>query len=207
MAKFKVGDMVRSKRGRRGTDNQINSHDVYTVASIAGPWIGLKEDAACECCFYANDFVLVESQSELQRLVDDANRGFAALEILRRQYGGKFQYRHAKNREWQTHCGAAGTFSDYEYRIKPEPAFEPFAVGQNWKVELVEDGKRVKVGCQEFNRAWLHGALVDLVKRNCSKSDGPIPLTAIRSGIRYSSHEITWSDADRLLEALEKVKG
>jgi hypothetical protein len=109
----------------------------------------------------------------------------------------------AVNEESRTHC------------------FEPFYVGPHgglgaaggmssdaWKVSLSDDGKELSVGCQKFDAQWAHQLLIDFCKRDCNMSQkGGREIYAGRKGISIDGSTLSWSDADRILAALEKALG
>ena len=80
-------------------------------------------------------------------------------------------------------------------------------MGAGWKVEL--DGKNVRVGCQSFDAKGLKSALCHLVgNAGPTYHSNGYSLYAYRNGVGRSNRnnaEISWEDADRLVEALKKA--
>jgi hypothetical protein len=167
-----------------------------------------------------------EEETELERLVRVANEGYAARDEVYRRYGQ--QYVTYINGDGPEHF-ISGTLRFWEgsrFAVKPRPAFEPFYVGPPalgssapdmrvegaWRVSLSDDGKTLSVGCQTFDAKLVLPALKALTTGQYgSFSVGSVVLHAHRNGIGRDSArtggELSWSDADRILAALEKALG
>jgi hypothetical protein len=211
---FKAGDKVRYKGGS-WSDNGWNAGRVLTVYRC---WVGSEGEiyvAPVEVRgnTYARHFELVEGapESELERLVREANAGLAALETLRK---------HAGDVEITDDMSGTSTWSPLSpehrvalprvLRVKPKPSFEPFRVSiaddRNWLVCL--DEGELCIGCQKFNAKEF----VSAIRR--SQDGSPDATLGVLSGhlmigarkfVKWNDHKLSWEDADRILAALEKA--
>lgn len=208
--KFKVGDKVRRFRGF-GSDFQKDK--TYTVTAVKeksyATTIDLLEKPEKDY-WWASEFELVESsenpylpeeyknrvvESELERLVRVANEGLVALTQIGRKYSR------------ETNSLGLSYLADYNTSpvfIKPKPKFEPLTVGSNWRVEL--KGDVLHIGCKDFDARNFKNTLNDFCKADAkNRLVQGINAYAGRNNLMWSGYEITWSDADRILEALEKA--
>ena len=91
-----------------------------------------------------------------------------------------------------------------------KPAFEPFdikvrEVGSSPRYLSVSifDEKRFTVGCQMFDVL----PTIDTLSRICVGAVSHNPNIKVnRLGFYYEDYEVLWEDADKLLEALKKIK-
>jgi hypothetical protein len=156
------------------------------------------------------------NESELERLVRVANEGRIALNELKAKYRNAVVFDDGVPLD-------GFKLSERNLVVKPKPTFEPFYVGPEykkcsdlshtdsclgdsaWKVEL--KGDVLHVGCREFNAYYAKRALQSLLKdEDTSYTTSGIEVMATRSGIGLRGEgKISWADADRILEALEKA--
>jgi hypothetical protein len=146
-----------------------------------------------------------EPETELERLVRVANVGLDAMRTLYQTTLGN-----------QVRLGASEWMSDF---IKRRPAFEPFYVGPDvkpapagdappraWRVSLSDDGKTLSVGCQTFDARQLYNALDDILRKR-GYWNAALKIHSTRDGLRYGDYVLSWSDADKILAALEAYFG
>jgi hypothetical protein len=151
-------------------------------------------------------------ETELERLVRVANDGVNAAMIIDRKYTGLVE-------DISEPCGG-GKYEYISYRIKLNPAFEPFYVGPpcnpnipnsrpGWLVKL-EGGDTLHVGCKSLPawlaaqhlRCFLQGNESERTMSNLDQTE----MFATKNGIKISGQgTISWADADRILAALEKA--
>jgi hypothetical protein len=200
MAKFKKGDRVRCIKG--WDYFRLFAGSEYIIDRVEDCEVALRELPGTGT-FIESRFQLVApaEQSELEELVATANAGFEALDKLRALHPNNVEVQNANDEKWRL-IGAWGEWSEVRYRIKQTPAFEPFTVGQGWRVEL--DGGMLRIGCQSFVPDVLRSYLIDLCDRNALSAGN---LSATRTGVAMEGtpHSISWDDADRLLAALRKA--
>lgn len=205
MPKFKVGDNVRLSRLMLG--DLALGLAVGDVGVISGTAI---HSYYCDFASAKNVNVIdaqieantpkEDAEGELQRLVRLANEGLNALKELQ----GKPIKLISQGRPY---------LMDYNLtpvEIKPpRPTFEPFTVGGmcdahplGWLVEL--KGDTLHVGCKYFRAKELREDLAALKKDNLDHALFHV-LAPSRNGVYQDEHFITWADADRILDALEKA--
>jgi hypothetical protein len=211
--KFKVGDKVRAVRGtegyypflgvlnREGENNNLCGIVLYSECKV------YKEGD--HFCLDAKHFELVKGESkELEILVRKANEGWKAQQILDDKYLDFIEISTDGIGHW--HRPVSSSDGLYRIRIKPLPQFESFKVGNNWEVNF-EAGSQISIifiGCKDFNAKDLWYALENLTKDSSAQhtlKDGTI-LNAMRGGIVCNGKEsITWEEAEKIRDALERV--
>ena len=224
MAKFKVGDKVTVDGGTTvrvvaGSRNKFG--DTKESYKFLDHYL-LGDDGYF---FDPNKAALVESPaapSELEQLVATANAGLAALhELKEKKYEDQLEVCTWANSTDGKTAPTEGFVSvralgDGHYpsargyfRVKQKRAFEPFTIGQGWKVEM-RGTDRVAVGCQEFDTKALETVVSHLTSGNNAGSvrgnGAHTQLVAVRNGISSPWGVLPWADADRLLEALRGVR-
>lgn len=154
-------------------------------------------------------------KDELQDLIDTYNAGIDAYAGI---WNNHIDEVRVVNSSIPTLAGMAyrGALGNKLEKI-PQPTFEPFYVGypeqigylpgdnraKPWKVEL--KGDRLHVGCKDFSAKHAKKWLFNLTKNNTNIGHLNHNLLATRSGIKYNKYMISWEDADKILEALEKA--
>lgn len=221
---FKVGDKVRCIKSFTTVKNAPKTGEIFTVTSVSGYYIGfpllkLTDPIYTESIkkgdtpnWGLDNFELVkENMKELEQLVQVANAGYRAIDIIRENFGTLVEIKNAStNGEWQPIAQKEEVSLDTkkrELRIKPTPKFESFEVGpRRWKVKL--DGNNLEIGCKTYNAVDLRIAFNSLIKitscPNFQMLDGPL-FSATRKGIFSEGHSITWEEAEKILNALEKA--
>lgn len=207
MNKFKVGDFCKViKKSKYCTEDVVGR--AYEVIEVLKNKVILythpdveKSKNYCRFGFDEIELVKENKMSELEELVKKANEGFNAAKRIREEFPGKTELSMAGGNYYKY----TGEYPGYHIRIIKEQTFEPFYINNTqWKVWKDELG--IHVGCQLFNSEALKKALTDLCTQNgtiiiC----GGEPLRSTRNYIEYSDdHKITWSDAEKILAALEK---
>lgn len=193
--KFKVGDRVRRIRKEWMSDYgdhyigipfNITTSDGKNVIDPEGQW-------------HDSDYLeLVESSSELQDLVDKANEGYTAIDILEEKYSSQIEIgiKGGGFHSWDS-LPYAENQRNRNVRIKSQT--RKFKVA-HWEAEI--KGEEVIIGCKTFQKYDLTQDIKVLVKCNHSVSGG---LYAQRCGIQDNNGNcITWQEAEKLLEELEK---
>ncbi len=204
MSKFKVGDKV--KCISLGLNNECFGviGNIYTVLN---PELENRDMMIREANMSVSPdrFELVEeNMTELEELVKKANEGYLAVNKILINYRNSVEYNDKNSKEYRE---VIWTAVYTQLRIKPKPKFEPFTVGQGWRVELNPTGG-VNVGCQNFEVRILKDALYTVCKQNHTSSLHDLnggKLEAGRTGVHFKGHKITWEEAEKLLTALEKV--
>lgn len=216
--KFNKGDKVRVTGKRSGASNELDGK-ICTIHKVSGGGIyvleeeregpgGVWEDEL-ESAEERSESAQTNSESELCRLVRKANEGLDAIRTLFEE-----DVIECRNIALKGNWGRVLSLHEYEVRLKqkPKPAFPEMTVGDGWKVEILDD-RDLKVGCHNLGRIDSYTyALKDLIKKGGTYIiGGHGTLVAGRTGISLGSGftksgEISWADADRLLEALEKYQ-
>ena len=209
--KFKVGDRVKHKSlyigkeftiDRMGEDGYICALSDISLGAFTAP-------------YFKEHFELVtdsKSESELERLVRKANEGAEAEDRIATYYLDRVEaspsnqdnYRLLKERRKHTN------YVSYRYKVKQGSKFESFTVGNNWEVKFSSycNEEILSIGCKAFNAKDLWYALENLTKDSTAQNvlkDGT-NLSAMRNGIVCNGKEsITWSEAEKIRDALERV--
>ena len=214
MNKFNVGDKVKAVKQAGNDQHQIEVGEEFIVKKLSNPYssdtitnLQVEGDKNESAWYSAELFFLVkESESELEELVRKANEGYKAAFEIRRNFKNKVEFKPINS-------GDFGALSDgsvaipAEFRIKPLPKFESFTVGNNWEVKFSEVDAYILIGCKAFNAGELWYALENLTKNSTTQNtvSGNI-LSAIRGGIVCNGKEsISWSEAEKIRDALDKV--
>jgi hypothetical protein len=173
----------------------------------------------------ANKSPFAQTETELERLVRVANEGEAARSVLLSRYRDAFEWRTtgANASAWYE-AGSAAKVRDYRTKPKParpKPAFPEMYVNQKrepgltgalldkgWNVSLSDDGKVLNIGCKKYESGAVLTALRAIKSGQYSSfTIYDDVLQSYRDGIGRTScqgKDLSWSDADRLLTALEK---
>lgn len=154
-----------------------------------------------------------KQESELERLVLDANKGFEAQDRIRELFPNKIEMIGFDFQNWFM-VSDWGRKLGYRYRIKPKPAFEPFYVGPTehsldgrsgaWLVNL--DGDTLHVGCKTFPASLVMQSLKSISGSGMwlnTSLEGAVPR-GNKFGVVWSEYALSWGDCDRILEALTK---
>lgn len=193
MSNFKVGDKVRCLDTLSACGLYLGR--VYEVQDIS---ILEREIKVDERWHMWSRFELVEpTKDELQELVDKANEGLRARQLIQDKYQAQVQVRTTLQNDFI----ALNEHYTLEYRIKPTPKFEPFAIGEDWIVSL--DGDSLWVGCKKFPIATAKHQLDALLNQNVNQTAS---CTASRQGINHLGHFITWLDAEFIYNAIKDIK-
>lgn len=200
MSKFKVGDKVRCLKNF-GSGYKFG--EIYEVHSVYNGYNECRINTVCDSngnnfnSWGEENFELVTNS--LEELVKKANDGYEAIYELYQNHWGNVEFKDDTS-NWGT------WFKDHiikgrQFRIKQKP-FGPFKVGQNWEVSL--QGDTIKIGCKQFDARSLFNSLMFL---NAGKSiiAGNYNMYATRQGVKFESHEISWEDSDKIIEALNKA--
>jgi hypothetical protein len=157
--------------------------------------------------------------AELDVLLETANHGLAALKLIENNYRDLVEYCTADGHSVtvplvKLHDYYAGS----KLRLKPEPAFEPFTIQtyegddggpRSRTVQLKEDGKTVKIGCQEFGVQDTIVAIETLNSYGGIAKLGDGTLRILRNGrIRFeaaSNYEVSGEALDKIDQVLKKV--
>lgn len=219
---FKVGDRVRilTVDGNGCDEKFIGKLGTVIRDASGGLYPYVRPDGDIEnYCFRLSQVELVDERSNLEELVRRANLGLEALEVLGKQHKDKVQTLFPKETDY---CNPPRDkfqpisilLNPYKPRVavKPTPpkapTFEPITLPDSrFAVGASENPYKIKVGCAVFEREELFEALHDILKLDRpSTFRGSLHLESTRTGIRTSQGEVTWRDADILLEALERYK-
>ena len=228
--RFKVGDRVRKVVGAGapyvGIVTRVNNNGIWgdiVEGCVKGFTPG--ENFGCATDYYE----LVEPAHNcdqkpiagrcLECLVKLANDGQVAKEELR-NFTGQVEFLTVFG-DWD--LIAETKLPPDKYRIKPKPAFEPFYVGPvgnyakypdadpgyvgnvtrgQWLVKL--EGDTLHVGCQSFGAKDVKEAL-KMFNAGATEYNS---FRITRHGIYTTGlpkHYISWPDADRILQSLEKA--
>jgi hypothetical protein len=203
--KFKVGDRVRRLESEtwRGNWNRFE----HIVTKVSGDRIEVTNDPDPQ---YSNTriaayFELVSpAKSELEELVEKANQGYAARDVLREKYSDQVRAYYTGNslnegallKDIHTTNWCKG------YKIVPKKkVFQSYTMPEKHFVCLHANENNLHVGCQVFSIQDLTNALRAL----CRDSSAVYfkEFSASRSGVRYGANTISWASADDLLSRLE----
>ena len=161
--------------------------------------------------------------SQLQKLVDEANRGQAAREELNKHLD-KLEWCRSDGNCWQP----AYIVPSHHLRIKPPatpPAFQPFYVGPEYtpgcrrevdqwlvKMEGAAGAERLHVACKSFDARELLRVLkacdqgtskAIIVNGQSGSYKSEDVFYAQREGVRHDEHLLPWLDVDKVIQSLE----
>lgn len=201
MLKFKVGDVIKffyEERYRILGSNEKN-YELISIDGVMGgkPFWWPKESTE------KGATLVTTLDSELESLIEKANEYAKIIDVLRVNYFDEIEFRSVHGSTWRQL--ATRTPKNFEYRIKPKVKFEPFTVG-SWTVDYNPHEKEIRIGCQQFNAYDLKSSLNSLCKYNYTRVIiADEDMVATRKGVSWKGHNLTWAEAERILEALEKV--
>lgn len=198
MSKFKVGDRVRLVKPKDGlTVGKVYIVEQYGSYGDDPAWNSVRYDNGewgqiVNHMYNKGYFELVTpAESELERLVRVLNEGDVALRTIIEKYPTQVVDDEGDPMTY---------YKPHTYSIV-KPKFEPFTVGNGWSVKL--DGETLHVGCQPFIAKFFQKDMQRAVKGDGSTIN--YSFIACRDGVKYGINQISWSDADRILAALEKA--
>ncbi len=145
----------------------------------------------------AKHFELVGADTELDQLIETANKGLRALDKLKASFMDKLERLQDGNstaRPWTN-----GAQYRCQLRKKSTKKFVPFQVSNSWTVSLV-DKQFLGIGCKIFGLNAVKTALHNLLNINASTSAGE--FSASRLGIMYQGFCLPWADAEQILKAI-----
>ena len=166
----------------------------------------LNIEATFESGFWNEELALVGSssnKSELEQLVEDANKGEIAVQKIMRNYSGEvigyFENSNTKvDKDWR---------AVYSYKVKENPKFKPFHVNSGaWRVDV--EGTEILIGCMAFKTVDLVEALKGAQTGHCTlvtTGGGPLNISPTRTGVRCHKGTLPWSDVDLILDSLKDI--
>jgi hypothetical protein len=213
--KLEVGKFYRTRDGRKVGPMRLEDPD-----DPGFPFRG-REEASIDF-WYARDgrtarsAVSTDTGGDIvaERTEDAARRGLDTDEEVVARFNelvlaGRVQFSESRD--------GKGRWIDQDayQRLKPRPAFEPFYVNNGlWKVSLSDGGKVLSIGCKQYEaRSAMHA-----LRRVCRDEDREatanyakpyhcLALVGKRTGVHTADGALSWSDADRILAALEAYFG
>jgi hypothetical protein len=213
---FKAGDRVCCKNDSasmriltKGEVYTVSGFDSFGALLLDGMPGSDPNDDDMKSGWSLERFELVEpakDTSELEELVRKANSGLAAARSLCSLEGVELKISQADPfRDTDHFFGSGDFFAGVEFRIKPPappaPTFEPLTLPDSgYAVSVL--GDIVKVGCFTIGLAEGLQLLEDLTSNSgghCLKRS----IFTSRNGVRTPNGDVTWRDADILLEKLE----
>lgn len=200
---FKVGDKVRVKAGRSDASKK-HAGKVGVILRISDVVEELDISPYSEGGFWMSEIEAVKEASELEKLVETANAGLAALRALYSKYRNKIEVEQKDGAIREANSGFYSSDSSAKLvRVKPaKPLFVPYKT-KDEGYDVTVEGDRVTVGCAEFNLTALREGLKQLLRDDaCSYRE----LSSMRYGITTSKGKISWASAEELLQKLEAYK-
>lgn len=204
--KFKIGDKVRRIQnsyicspGGMGTPK---FGEIYTVsrADTNSTYIGLKEFNDSHS-FNIAIFELEKEITELEELIEIANKGENAQRKIKKEFVGQVEHTLYNRDNWNTY----NTQCDYEFRIKQKPKFIPFIIEHG---EVDVKGESLHIGCQIFDLKYSKIILLNLFKlnKNYHHVEGSSNVYyATKNGIKNNDNLLKWADAEKIYEAIKDL--
>jgi hypothetical protein len=200
--KFKKGDRVRVIQ-----PNDRRHGQVLTVYDYNDGWCIVEEGNIVK--FDDRELELVTSDnSELSRLVADANRGYKAADRLQREFGDQVYHRAydpitRRQYDWKP-LANVNRCVNTEIMVAPKPSPKLRLEPEGWDVEI--KGDKVSVGCREFIARNLRNDLDALIKGKRTQANS---LRLYWAGVIYdynqdASYYLSRESADKLLKFLEE---
>ncbi len=192
---FKVGDRVRRIQ-REGGANSINVGDIVTVAKVettAFPghyYLFFKEKPGC---LHAIRFELVTEGPSLDSLIETANKGLDAIQLLIKN--------HSTEVDKVRSSGAILPIIAGDFSIRVQKRMNLAFRVSEYNVTVEND--MVRVGCKIFSKKELVPALSYLLI-----GDTPytmVGLTGLARGVMYEGNHLSWSDVELLLNKLKET--
>jgi len=211
--KFKVGDRVRTTcgggfrpeyKGQLGIVTTVREYNNRTI----GCFVKIDSVRPADDLYFrsdelepAGDLPLEELSS--QELVDIANKGFSAINILHKRDDAEIN----KTRDNKCVYGDIGSwFINRKIRLKPKPSFKPYTIeSTGWEVRLIHSVSDIAIGCKPFQVPDLQAALRALLDGEYSWVSGNLRFNATRKGIDYEGHTLFWADAEELYEKIKDL--
>ncbi len=216
-SKFKSGDYVRCVDAvGQGTSQCLILGETYKILKINEPpsnyvvLVGTNDNNGLGWMPSRFSFVAEgrPEKSELQMLIEKANEGFDAVDRLNRHYPEKYQFKGERDKEFRTSFCPAKI---YQFReIPKKPKFEGYQTKDSEHSVSIGKLGTLQVGCQEFDVQEVFEALKSLCEKQIPRmllyKKGQ-DVTATRKGILVSGGigEITWAEADELLQKLKEA--
>jgi hypothetical protein len=237
MNNFKPGDKVVCIRDSDDGSFFGHPGETFTVLTCYQDNLTFEEMPISECPVDAARFELIgknnfgipylEKESDLDFLVRISNLGMRAENLLLTEYFAEVERRSNHKDGWRDFT--QNPYSGYSiYRVKSKPTFEPFYVGPEictaphsycghdkpdcelrGGLLVILENDLLSIGDYHFNSKELHGALANLV-RDSSEVQHVTGhrLGCMRNGICIDGKlQISWHDAENILNALDKFYG
>lgn len=220
MSKFKVGDKVKVVKRHNYFDDSEHLYNSGTVTRVDTA----LTPALCEVELINGDVVRfaeyqlehVTEKSELENLVDQVNKGKAALRKIRESYPNKTQFRIGSTIAFVVKAVPTdGSSAVLEIIPEPEkPKFEPFItvnglVTVSMSRDLSEVQFRYRDGslfCKSYPTRDVIDGLMNLLRHEGSQYlAGEFAAHVTRVGIKILFMTLSWEDAEKLLQALEEL--
>lgn len=205
--KFKAGDKIRRFKhpypGYNESGNSPKLGYIYTFVFYTSSYNKELVVKELDGLLSAECFELVkENMTELEQLVKHVNDGEDARRIIIKKYINEVEYKvHEFGGDYKPLNGSIDT---YILKIKEKPKFKPFQITGDLNVGIF--GEELHIGCQKFIPDLAKGILEDLLKYNVSFTQrGNDFFKASRKGIIYNGYLLLWSDAEKILNALEEM--
>ena len=211
--KIKAGDLVRVLKGQGSGPYCIEGH-IYEVDHIeyhAGgsndSYLYFKGSQHYNSGWNQSRVELVNKEIKLQDLIAVANEGRLALEKLFAEAPERLEI---ESKDGQDSYGRTGwqplkSIKNLHYRLKVKPKMESWKTTNGWSVS--EGNGVIVIGCKSFDIADLKQALKAIIDDNVGRYALPSgsEFHASFRGIKHDGHILSWADATKLLNALEKM--
>lgn len=196
MNKFKPGDKVRCKVDYCG---QFTKDKIYTIREFCENWCSVvKDDLGKENGFSDCHFELV--RDSLDELIKTANAGLEALETLRQNYADKIELSYRSGQIKPVNIND-GNLQSVQLKQK---SLTPFTTSNGWEVKL--EGDNLHIGCKKFNAYRIKEVLRSLNDNGERYEVEKNSFRAAKSGIKFESHVLPWTDAEKILTELKKLE-
>jgi hypothetical protein len=217
----RVGMKVRVRMGeghREEGGPRLLEGATYTVARLPDSYghLHLEEKETHDVFGWNRSrFDVAEEQDDLDRLIEEANAGLAAIKTIFEEHGGERYF------EWDgpNACGPQYKLVypngvrhiSRVFKVLPASTikFQDFTTSNGWEVSLRSDGG-LKLGCRTFTALAFFNGLHHVLHKINGDMRNRVILLGHKDGVYQEAcpHDVLpWDDAERLYEELKKVEG
>lgn len=191
MSKFKVGDRV-----RRINYNWMEA-PIGSMGTVTGGNVDVKFDNGVSYTGQDSENLELIQDDSLESLVKRANDGIDAFNKIRSQ--------HREEVEWTNGNPFMMGFKNDQLRIK-KPTFKPFTTSNGYEVRL-EDKDVLHIGCESFHAPTFRERMNQILEKDQGYSSAGCgqAFYATKTGIKYKSNVLPYTDAERIYEQLKEI--
>lgn len=194
--KIKTGDRVRRiKCNNNSMTQRFEPGDTGVCIKVVNCWADVKCDKTGHIIYYNDTQYLEHIESELVLLIQTANKGYEAGEILEEKYSDHVEILVAGKYEA---VRTDKSLNGFPKRIRLKELKMSTKVGK-WQVEI--SPIITKIGCESFNTCDLYKHLTNLIQNDINFSG---LFFATRSGVAWGRYNVNWAEVEKLTFELEK---